>query len=143
MPDISISILAASLASNLFVDFFGSRDSSSGQLAEEWLDHRYPQLRFVEPAAQAMPPSVQLRAAIDAVPSVARPRSDATHGHGPHEHEQATDAEPSGGPPVQEMILPGDFRHSTTVLFLDERGLPFPVFVDPHDARVLGVLASS
>lgn len=45
------------------------------------------------------------------------------------------------GPPVLDILLSDNPRRSTTVLLQGVDGLPFPVFVDPHNARVLGKLA--
>lgn len=117
--------------------------STTGTLylwAEWWIDNRHPELRFVTPAAETTPPSAQLAAALAAAPKSYTARHSGGHGHGGggNAHHSA----PDRGPPVQEIILPNDPGRSTTVILLDEQGLPYPIFVDPRDARVLGSLSS-
>ena len=43
---------------------------------------------------------------------------------------------------IQEILLPNDPRRSTLVLFRGPQGLPQPVFINPHDATVLGTLSA-
>ncbi|MDO9442070.1 MAG: PepSY domain-containing protein [Beijerinckiaceae bacterium] len=44
--------------------------------------------------------------------------------------------------PVQQIQLSDDPSRSTAVLLIGADGLPYPVFVDPHDGHVLGSLTS-
>ena len=117
--------------------------STTGTLylwAEWWIDNRHPELRFVTPAPEATSPSAQLAAALAAAPKTYTAQHSGGHGHGGGGHAQH--AAPDRGPPVQEIILPNDPGRSTTVILLDEQGLPYPIFVDPRDAKVLGSLSS-
>lgn len=109
--------------------------------SEALIDWRHPGLRFVAPSTETVPASAQLAAALATAPAHFHPRA-AAHGHG------ATPASPvpgasHGGPPVQEILLSSDPRRSTIVMLHDESGLPYPVFVDPRDGRVLGSLTST
>ena len=83
---------------------------------DEWADWAHPQLRFVEPAATMASVDAQVAAAVAL-----------------HPHAQAT-----------TLLLEDDPRRSTQILFGGHHGesdaLPFPVFVDPYSARVLGDL---
>jgi hypothetical protein len=47
------------------------------------------------------------------------------------------------GQPVQEIMISDDPQRSTIVLLPNASGLPYPVFVNPHYARVLGSLAAA
>lgn len=83
---------------------------------DEWADWAHPELRFVQANTQRASFDVQLAAA------VAR-----------HPHAQPT-----------TLMIPEDLRRTTQVMFGGHHGesdtLPFPVFVDPHSAQVLGDL---
>lgn len=41
---------------------------------------------------------------------------------------------------VLDVLIPDEAGRSTTVLLENSDGLPYPVFVNPHDGRVLGSL---
>jgi uncharacterized iron-regulated membrane protein len=99
--------------------------STTGTLylwSEWWIDMRYAELRFVPHEQVRVAPSRQIAAALAAV----RP---------------AGQASASDRWPVQEIVLSEDPVRSTTVTFVSPNGLPYPVFVNPHDARVLGDLS--
>lgn len=80
---------------------------------DAWADWTHPGLRFVAPGATAAPLEDQLEAALF---------------HRP-------DAVPS------LMRVEVDPRRSTQVMFADAQGMPFPVFVDPYRAEVIGELS--
>lgn len=110
--------------------------------SEALIDARYPELRFVDAKAEGVAPSAQVAAALAMAPKDFQARGPASHGHGSHPAAaQAQDAPQQA--PVQEVALPSDPRRSTTVMLIDEAGLPYPVFVDPGDGRVLGALTST
>jgi len=118
--------------------------STTGTLylwSEWWMDQSHPGLRFVDPGAAAAPPSAQLAAALDAAPKDFAGKMTGGHGHGGGAPHGASGEK--GGPPVQEIVLSDDPRRSTIVMILDERGLPYPIFVDPSSARVLGSLTGT
>lgn len=50
-------------------------------------------------------------------------------------------ASTADGPAVLGLLMPDNPARSTTVLIQSPDGLPYPVFVNPHTARVLGKLA--
>jgi uncharacterized iron-regulated membrane protein len=120
--------------------------SATGTLylwSERWMDKAYPALRFVPPDARTASPGAQIAAALASV------------GHKaslPHHAHDGTAAMPGGmvmtmplpqageGPAVLSILLPDDPARSTTVLLQSASGLAYPVFVDPHTARVLGTL---
>lgn len=81
---------------------------------EEWADWAYPELRFVEPRGDATSLGAQVAAAAASQPH-ARPTT---------------------------MRVSHDPHRATQVLFGGHHGdtetLPFPVFVDPYSAQVLG-----
>lgn len=111
--------------------------------SEALIDWRHPELRFVTPSAETVPASAQLAAALATAPRHFHPKSATVgHGHGVKPASPASDME-QGGPPVQEILLSSDPHRSTIVMLLDEAGLPYPVFVDPRDGRVLGSLTST
>jgi uncharacterized iron-regulated membrane protein len=122
--------------------------SATGTLylwSEWWMDQRHPELRFVQPVSETALPSAQLAAALAVAPQTFTAKgASAGHDHGGHSpaHDHGPTAE-QGGTPVQEIVLSDDPRRSTIVMMLDESGLPYPIFVDPHDARVLGSLTST
>ncbi|HEY1708595.1 MAG TPA: PepSY domain-containing protein [Rhizomicrobium sp.] len=128
--------------------------STTGTLylwSEAWMDYAHPALRFVAQSPHDVAPSVQIAAAL------------ATVAHAPGSNapmpmagmNMGTAAMPSGmamdmnmprvssGPPVVGLLMPEDRSRSTTVLMASPGGLSYPVFVDPHTARVLGSLMPS
>jgi uncharacterized iron-regulated membrane protein len=109
--------------------------------AEWWIDRQHPELRFVQPEATRALPSVQLAAALEAAPRTFAGKVTSDHDHGGRAHDRGAMKE-QGGPPVQEMILSDDPRRSTTVLLMNDSGLPYPLFVDPYSGRVLGSLTA-
>lgn len=89
--------------------------SATGTLylwSEAWVDHRHPDLRFVEPAAVAVSLDAQVMSARDFQP----------------------------GAKIANVLLPVDPARSTQVTFAAANGLPLAVFVDPHRGVVLGSL---
>lgn len=118
--------------------------STTGTLylwSEWWMDQRHPELRFVERPGPPAPVSVQLAAALAAAPrEFHAPSAPAGHGHGAKPSEAGSAGTANHGPPVLEVVLPGDARRSTTVLLGSESGLPYPIFVDPYSVRVIGSL---
>ncbi len=118
--------------------------SATGTLylwSEWWMDQSRPELRFVKEAGPSALVSAQLAAALAAAPREFRASSSpAGHGHGAGSSEPGVAAPASHGPPVLEVVLPGDARRSTTVLLGSESGLPYPIFVDPYTALVIGSL---
>lgn len=85
---------------------------------EEWADWALPELRFVEPSAQ--------RASLDAQVAAAQ---------AVHPHAQA-----------RSVVVHEDMLRATQVIFGgghhgEGDGLPFPVFVNPNNAEVLGRLS--
>lgn len=101
--------------------------STTGTLylwSEWWMDVRYPDLRFVDPEEHDAASSQQIAAALASVTKT----PDAEAGE--------------NGRPVQEIMISDDPQRSTIVLLRNASGLPYPVFVNPHDARVLGSLAA-
>ena len=83
---------------------------------DEWADWAHPDLRFVEPAAERASVDAQLASTLAAHP----------------------DAHPS------TLVVSADPRRATQILFGGHHGegdaLPFPVFVNPYSAEVLGSL---
>jgi uncharacterized iron-regulated membrane protein len=115
--------------------------SATGTLylwSEWWMDLRHPRLRFVDVAGHYAAPSEQIAAALA---SVTRTFADPARNKTPAGADSA--AEGRHRPPVQEIMLSDDPRRSTIVLLRNASGLPYPVFVDPHDARVLGSLTAA
>lgn len=110
--------------------------------SEWWMDQRHAELRFVQPGEARALPSAQLAAALDAAPKTFAGRITGGHGHGDSGARRDASAE-SDGPPVQEIVISDDSRRSSIVMMLDERGLPYPIFVDPYSARVLGSLTGA
>lgn len=89
--------------------------SATGTLylwSEAWVDHRHPDLRFVEPGTR--------QASLDAQVGAARQFQP--------------------GAKVANVLLPADPARSTQVTFAAANGLPLAVFVDPHRGVVLGSL---
>lgn len=117
--------------------------------SERLIDAMHPELRFVEPLAERRLPSEQISAALAAA---ALPTREGHEGHegsagsaeptaGHHVHHTAGPAPSTPG--VVEILIPADAARSTTVLMRGANGLPYPVFVDPYTARVLGTLSTS
>lgn len=117
--------------------------SATGTLylwSEWWTDQRHPELRFVDGSGPSSPVSAQIAAALAAAPHEFATSAPAGHVHHAEPAAGAADAAASHGPPVLEVLLPPDARRSTTVLLGSESGLPYPIFVDPYTARVIGSL---
>ncbi len=114
-------------------------------LWSEWgMDRVHPELRFVPPARELAPPGAQVAAALASIPRDAamlavNPMAGMQMGPMPRVASQTSIAH--AGPPVLGILLPNDPARSTTVLLQSANGLAYPVFVDPHTARVLGALA--
>jgi uncharacterized iron-regulated membrane protein len=121
--------------------------STTGTLylwSEWWMDQRYPELRFVDPTGPPAPVSVQVAAALAAAPRAFTGASaSASHNHGGKPAAAESDDQASPGPPVQEIVLASNPRRSTTVLLGSEGGLPYPIFVNPYMARVIGALTTA
>jgi uncharacterized iron-regulated membrane protein len=117
--------------------------STTGTLylwSEWWMDVQHPSLRFVAEASSPMPPSQQLAAALAAVKDA--PQSAAPQGHQAHaSHGEALQS--SDSPRVVQLVLPDDPRRSTEVLLQSANGLPYPIFVDPYNGRILGRLTAA
>ena len=113
--------------------------------SEWWMDYSHPELRFVRPAETHTAPGAQVAAALSFAGEGSGPRETVQAAHTPsmpmqmsqghRSHEQALRAQS-----VASILLSDDPRRSTIVLLQAADGLPYPVFVDPHDARVLGTL---
>ena len=111
--------------------------------SEWWMDRAHPELRFVAPGPHTAPPSAQVAAALASIP-----HDEATRAIAPMAGMQMgampnpVSAGPvaHAGPPVLGILMPADTMRSTTVLLQSANGLAYPVFVDPHTARVLGSL---
>jgi uncharacterized iron-regulated membrane protein len=116
--------------------------STTGTLylwSEWWMDYRYPGLRFVAPEGHDAAPSEQIAAALASVTETlgtyARPDETAAwSAHAAHWRQE---------PSVEEILISDDPHRSTIVLLRNASGLPYPIFVNPHDARVLGSLAAA
>lgn len=80
--------------------------------ADAWVDARHPELRFVQPAERHASVDAQLAAA----------RDEDREGR------------------ITAMLLPADPARATQVLFENASGVPYAAFVDPANARLLGVL---
>jgi uncharacterized iron-regulated membrane protein len=119
--------------------------SATGTLylwSERLMDGMHPELRFVEACAQRQPPSEQIGAALR-MSGQAVEEGDATADSpaaGHHVHHTAASPSARG---VVEILIPDDVRRSTTVLLRGGNDLPYPVFVDPCRAQVLGILSTS
>lgn len=118
--------------------------STTGTLylwSEWWMDQRHPELRFVDASGPPEPVSAQVLAALAAVPQAFQAsHASSGHGHGAAPADSGSARSGHHGPPVSEIILPGDPGRSTTVLLGSESGLPYPIFVNPYTARVIGSL---
>jgi uncharacterized iron-regulated membrane protein len=112
--------------------------------SEWWMDRLHPELRFVHPTGEFTPPSAQVAAALASIPHDAAiqaiaPMAGMQMGAIPHLDSAKPVAH--AGPPVLGILLPDDPARSTTVLLQSANELAYPVFVDPHTARVLGTLS--
>jgi uncharacterized iron-regulated membrane protein len=110
--------------------------------SEWWMDRAHPELRFVAPSGHVAPPSRQVAAALASLPrdAAAADAPDAMAGMRMGAMPVMEKAVAGAGPPVLGILLPDDPKRSTTVLLQSASGLAYPVFVDPHSARVLGML---
>jgi uncharacterized iron-regulated membrane protein len=111
--------------------------------SEWWMDRLHPELRFVPPTHERAPPSAQVAAALASIPHDAAARMIepmAGMQMGPTPPVAAGKSIAQAGPPVLGILMPDDPARSTTVLLQSAGGLGYPVFVDPHTARVLGTL---
>ena len=116
--------------------------STTGTLylwSEWWMDVRYPELRFVDPEGHDAAPSEQIAAALASVTKT----FDAASAPDQNSAATASAANVQDGPPVQEIMISDDPHRSTIVLLRNASNLPYPVLVNPHDARVLGPLAAA
>ena len=125
--------------------------STTGTLylwSEWWMDVRHPELRFVPQGSSEALPSRQIAAALAALPvkvaSTFHMHSHATSPPGQEElaARQHIDAAANGAP-ILDLLLSDDPKRSTVLLVQNESGLPLPIFVDPHNARVLGTLTAA
>jgi uncharacterized iron-regulated membrane protein len=114
--------------------------------SEWWMDVSHPELRFVQPAARQARPSAQIAAALAAVPKIPAVAARAGHVHpaAPRDRTAAGPTPPAmaAEPSVQAIMISDDPRRSTVVLLRTASGIPYPVFVDPHEARLLGTLGA-
>lgn len=120
--------------------------STTGALylwSERLMDEMYPELRFVQPAERAAPPSAQIQAALGS------PIDVSSHG-ATRDTSRSTDASAHHGTAesssnerrVHRILIAEEPHRSTAVLLLGANDLPHPVFVDPYTARVLGSLSA-
>lgn len=112
--------------------------------SERWMDAAYPELRFVQPGSRAMPVSAQIDAALRSVPGAAEAMdagSSTSSAAAPHLHH-GTAGSPASTLSVQGILISENPERSTIVLLQSANGLPYPVFVDPYHARVLGQLST-
>jgi uncharacterized iron-regulated membrane protein len=134
------------LASLLVIPFV-LWQSTTGTLclwSEWWMDVSRPDLRFVEPSAARAPLRAQVAAALaSSLPAPAATVAPSGHTHGAISDSSAPAAGRGNGIAVDSIIVADDALRSTTVLLRSSSGLPYPVFVNPHDGRVLGILAPS
>lgn len=120
--------------------------SATGTLylwSERWMDKAYPELRFVPPDARTASPSAQVAAALASVshkPSAPHRAQDGAAPDGMAMAMPMPMPKAGEGLAVLGILLPDDPARSTTVLLQSASGLAYPVFVDPHTARVLGTL---
>ena len=124
--------------------------STTGTLylwSQWWVDRAHPELRFVPPIGATASPSLQVAAAIGAIGNDANAISGSAMAHmhmgtamGPNGKAMQVTSPAAKGAPVLDVLLPDDPKRSTTVLLQDTSGLPYPVFVNPHNGRVLGSL---
>jgi len=116
--------------------------------SERWMDAAHSELRFVSVGSHTRPASEQVRAALGAVSPRSRAENHVSHdapnaprGQSPPAHHGAAAASVAPGPAVQRVLIAEDPRRSTAVLLQARNGLPYPVFVDPYTAQVLGSLS--
>ncbi len=120
-------------------------------LWSEWAtDTLHPELRFVADSPQHALPSTQIAAALATVPASAASAADlpmaGMHMGGPMQPtwtKTGAKQAPVTGQPVLSILLSDDPHRSTAVLLQSASGLAYPVFVDPHTARVLGSLPAA
>ena len=118
--------------------------------SERVMDYLHPQLRFVSPDAQAAEPSAQIAAALATINNNGNGKLHAR----PHDGTAMTPngmamsmpmpmspESASNGPVVVGLLIPDNAQRSTTVLLQAKNGLAYPVFVNPHTAKVLGALS--
>jgi hypothetical protein len=131
------------LASLLVIPFV-LWQSTTGTLylwSEWWIDVSRPDLRFVEPSAARASLRGQVASALASSPPVpATAVAPSGHTHGAISSSSAPAAGPGNRIAVDSIIVADDARRSTIVLLRSSSGLPYPVFVNPHDGRVLGIL---
>ncbi|QUS42035.1 PepSY domain-containing protein [Tardiphaga alba] len=109
--------------------------------SEKWMDVSYPELRFVSPTGQSIAPSEQMAAALALEGAVLPSATSVQQDHGGHAGHVAPIA--SRDPrPVQQIQLSNDASRSTAVMLMGADGLPYPIFVNPYDGKVLGTLTS-
>ena len=111
------------------------------------MDVRHPELRFVPQGSSEALPSRQIAAALAAL----QVRVATTL----HMHSHATSPPGQGNSPLGNtlMLPPTELRSSISCFptirngarycYQNESGLPLPIFVDPHNARVLGTLTAA
>jgi uncharacterized iron-regulated membrane protein len=114
--------------------------------SERWMDLSYPHLRFVKTSGQHSSPSEQVAAALRSAPQLAGGVVPPAHHHGdvPIADDTTSLGETNAASqqmPIQEILISDDPARSTIVLLAGANGLPYAVFVNPHDATVLGALA--
>ena len=109
--------------------------------SERWMDFRHPELRFVPASRAQVAPSAQIAAAFEAVGQRQALGDAAKDIHEDHGHH-AQLSQGSAALPVQQIVLSDDPGRSTQVIMQGANGLPYPVFVDPHTGKVLGVLTA-
>lgn len=126
--------------------------STTGTLylwSQWWTDQAHPEMRFVSATARTLSPGMQVAAALESLPDRDKPGPQLAMAH----VHMGTAMQPNGvlmhmamsmpapkGPPVLDILLSDDPARSTAVILQGASGLPYPIFVDPHDGRVLGSL---
>jgi uncharacterized iron-regulated membrane protein len=118
--------------------------------SEWWTDLRYPEFRFVTETGRPLPPSEQIAAALRSAQRLTGGSAlPPTHTHGAVLTGEAA-LEPGGlhshaasALPVQDILISADPHRSTVILLQSPNGLPYPVFVNPYNATVLGALSGS
>jgi uncharacterized iron-regulated membrane protein len=125
--------------------------STTGTLylwSEWWMDVRHPEMRFVPQGSTQAQPSAQIAAALATLPAqTASTLQLHSHATSPPGQEELAARQQTGaagrGPPVLDLLLSDDPKRSTILLVQSDSGLPLPIFVDSHDARVLGTLTAA
>lgn len=129
--------------------------STTGTLylwSQWWTDRAHPELRFVPVTGRTLSPGMQVAAALESLPDKDKPGLQLAMAH----VHMGTAMQPNGvqmhmampmpapkGPPVLDVLLSDDPARSTAVLLQGANGLPYPIFVDPHNRRVLGSLTAA